>query len=210
MSNLAPPRAYRESAVLSAQPEQLIVMLYDGARRFLGQAAVAMGDGQVELAHRKLRRTEDILLHLREVLDMEQGGEIATRLQSIYLFCQRDARRAARRLGDDRAAAMSAPYERLADSFELELELVGAGRLDELAQLTADREALISTLPATPPASARPALERAALMSKRVMIEITRRRDAIVADLGRVAQADRTARGYLPNRQRRLHIDASA
>jgi hypothetical protein len=47
-------------------------------------------------------------------------------------------------------------------------------------------------------------------MSKRVMIEITRRRDAIVADLGRVAQADRTARGYLPNRQRRLHIDASA
>jgi flagellar protein FliS len=47
-----------------------------------------MGDGQVELAHRKLRRTEDILLHLREVLDMEQGGEIATRLQSIYVFCQ--------------------------------------------------------------------------------------------------------------------------
>jgi flagellar protein FliS len=88
MSNLAPPRAYRESAVLSAQPEQLIVMLYDGARRFLGQAAIAMGDGQVELAHRKLRRTEDILLHLREVLDMEQGGEIATRLESIYVFCQ--------------------------------------------------------------------------------------------------------------------------
>jgi flagellar protein FliS len=88
MSNLAPPRAYRESAVLSAQPEQLIVMLYDGARRFLGQAAIAMSDGQVELAHRKLRRTEDILLHLREVLDMEQGGEIAIRLQSIYLFCQ--------------------------------------------------------------------------------------------------------------------------
>ena len=88
MSNLAPPRAYRESAVLSAQPEQLIVMLYDGARRFLGQAAIAMGDGQVELAHRKLRRTEDILLHLREVLDMEQGGEIATRLESIYMFCQ--------------------------------------------------------------------------------------------------------------------------
>jgi len=88
MSNLAPPRAYRENAVLSAQPEQLIVMLYDCARRFLGQAAIAMGDGQVELAHRKLRRTEDILLHLREVLDMEQGGEIATRLQSIYLFCQ--------------------------------------------------------------------------------------------------------------------------
>ena len=102
------------------------------------------------------------------------------------------------------------PYERLADSFERELELVGEGRLDEGADLAADRDALIATLPATPPASARPALERAQLMSKRVMIEIVRRRDAVLADLGRVAQGDRTARGYAPNRRRRLHIDASA
>jgi flagellar protein FliS len=88
MSNLAsPPRAYRESAVLSAQPEQLVVMLYDGARRFLHQASVAMRDQQIELSHRKLRRAEDILLHLRDALDMEQG-EIAVRLESIYLFCE--------------------------------------------------------------------------------------------------------------------------
>ena len=106
--------------------------------------------------------------------------------------------------------ASPAPYERLADTFELELELVGEGRLDEVALLVADRDALIASLPATPPASARPALERAALMSKRVMIEIVRRRDAVLADLGRVAQGDRTARGYAPKRARRLHIDASA
>ena len=36
------PRAYREAAVLTATGEQLMVMLYDGARRFLHQAAVAM------------------------------------------------------------------------------------------------------------------------------------------------------------------------
>ncbi|MGZ4286498.1 MAG: hypothetical protein ACXVHB_20550 [Solirubrobacteraceae bacterium] len=108
------------------------------------------------------------------------------------------------------SAASPAPYERLAGYYERELELVAEGRLDELAQLAADRDALIASLPATPPASARPALERAQLMSKRVMIEIVRRRDAIVAELGRVAQADRTARGYAPTRQRRLHIDASA
>ncbi|HEX4672699.1 MAG TPA: hypothetical protein VH279_10550 [Solirubrobacteraceae bacterium] len=106
--------------------------------------------------------------------------------------------------------ASPAPYERLADSFERELEFVGEGRFDEVVQLAADRDALIATLPATPPASARPALERAQLISKRVMIEIVRRRDAVVAELGRVAQADRTARGYAPKRPRRLHIDASA
>jgi|SRR3982074_3787964 flagellar protein FliS len=94
MTNLAtPPRAYRESAVLSASPERLIVMLYDGARRFLNQASVAMREGQVELSHLKLRRAEDILQHLRDTLDLDQG-EIALRLQAIYLFCQRHLRQA--------------------------------------------------------------------------------------------------------------------
>ena len=106
--------------------------------------------------------------------------------------------------------AAAAPYERLADSYELELELVGEGRLDEVAQVAAERDALIAGLPATPPASARPALARAQLMSKRVMIEIVRRRDAVLAELDRLAHVDRTARGYAPRQPRRLHIDASA
>ena len=82
------PNAYRESAVLSAAPETLVVMLYDGARRFLFQAGVAMRDGQIELSHRKLRRAEDIVRHLLDVLDMEQG-ELSERLEAIYLFCLR-------------------------------------------------------------------------------------------------------------------------
>jgi flagellar secretion chaperone FliS len=80
--------AYRESAVLTASPEQLVVMLYDGARRFLFQAATAMRSDNVELAHTKLRRAEAIIQHLRDTLDMDQG-EVAARLQSIYLFCNR-------------------------------------------------------------------------------------------------------------------------
>jgi flagellar secretion chaperone FliS len=87
------PTVYRQSAVLGAAPEALVVMLYDGARRFLYQGAIAMREDRLELAHHKLRRAEDILLHLREVLDMDQG-EIAERLQAIYLFCQRHLRQA--------------------------------------------------------------------------------------------------------------------
>ncbi len=83
-----PNAAYRESAVLSAPPEVLVVMLYDGARRFLFQAGVAMRDGQIELSHRKLRRAEDIIRHLLDALDIDQG-EISERLESIYLFCLR-------------------------------------------------------------------------------------------------------------------------
>ncbi|HEY1510405.1 MAG TPA: flagellar export chaperone FliS [Solirubrobacteraceae bacterium] len=91
--SLATPNAYRESAVLSAPPETLVVMLYDGARRFLFQASVAMQNQQIELSHRKLRRAEDIIHHLRDALDMEQG-EIAQRLEAIYLFCLRHLQQA--------------------------------------------------------------------------------------------------------------------
>jgi flagellar secretion chaperone FliS len=89
MSYLASkPNAYRQGAVLTASPEQLVVMLYDGARRFLYQAATATRNGDVQLAHEKLRRAEAIIVHLRETLDMDQG-EVAARLQAIYLFCDR-------------------------------------------------------------------------------------------------------------------------
>ena len=87
MSAYAPPalNAYRESAVLTASPEQLVVMLYDGANRFLTQSAVAMRDGRVALAGEKLRRAEAIIDELLATLDMSVG-EVAERLQALYLF----------------------------------------------------------------------------------------------------------------------------
>ena len=83
------PTAYQRSAVLTASQGQLIVMLYDGAFRFLSQASHAMSERQFELAHKKLRRAEMIISHLQASLDFENGGEIATRLYAIYVFCLR-------------------------------------------------------------------------------------------------------------------------
>jgi flagellar secretion chaperone FliS len=90
-SSLATPSAYRESAVLSASPGLLVVMLYDGARKFLFQAGVAMRDGQIEAANHKLTRAENIIQYLRDILDFEQG-EIPNNLESIYVFCLRHLR----------------------------------------------------------------------------------------------------------------------
>jgi flagellar protein FliS len=84
----ASPQAYRESAVLTASPEQLVVMLYDGAGRFLRQAEAAYGEGAFEHAHDRLGRGEAIIDELLATLDMDQG-EIAERLQAIYVYCKR-------------------------------------------------------------------------------------------------------------------------
>jgi flagellar secretion chaperone FliS len=86
MSAYAPaPHVYRESAVLTATPEQLVVMLYDGANRFLTQSAVAMRERRPAVAGEKLRRAEAIINELLVTLDMSVG-EIAQQLQSLYVF----------------------------------------------------------------------------------------------------------------------------
>ncbi|MGC9221309.1 MAG: flagellar export chaperone FliS [Solirubrobacteraceae bacterium] len=82
-------QAYQRSAVLTATQEQLIVMLYDGAIRFLAQASSSLAEQRIEATHNQLRRAEMIIAHLLASLDYEHGGEIAPRLASIYLFCQR-------------------------------------------------------------------------------------------------------------------------
>lgn len=93
MNPYASPQAYRESSVLTATPEQLVVMLYDGAGRFLRQAEAALGEGAWEHAHDRLQRGEAIVDELLATLDMDQG-QIAERLQAIYIYCKRCLREA--------------------------------------------------------------------------------------------------------------------
>jgi flagellar protein FliS len=81
-------QAYRDSAILTAPPERLLVMLYDGANRFLIQAATALRSGDLSAMNDRLRRAEAIITELRQTLDMSQG-EVASNLESIYSFCQR-------------------------------------------------------------------------------------------------------------------------
>jgi flagellar protein FliS len=81
--------AYKQQSVLTATRGQLVVMLYDGCLRFLNQAAHAMGEGQAGECDRRLKRAEAIIDELLSTLDLERGGVIASRLQGIYVFCNR-------------------------------------------------------------------------------------------------------------------------
>lgn len=94
------PAAYRQGAVLAASPGELVVMLYDGARRFLRQAAAAMRAGEIEQGHNKLRRAELIIAYLDGILDLEHG-QIPERLHQIYSFSLAHLNRA--RLAQDPA-----------------------------------------------------------------------------------------------------------
>ena len=89
------PQAYRSNAVLTASPEQLVVMLYDGAIRFLRQADALFEEGAWPEGIERIGRAQAIVDELLCTLNME-AGELSQRLEAIYVFCSghlRDARR---------------------------------------------------------------------------------------------------------------------
>jgi flagellar protein FliS len=84
----ASPAAYQQQSIMTAPPERLVVMLYDGAIRFFFQAAAALREDARATAFERLDRGEAIVDHLLGTLDMS-AGEIAQRLEGIYVFCKR-------------------------------------------------------------------------------------------------------------------------
>lgn len=73
---------------MTADRTQLIVLLYQGAIRFVGQATLAIEQGRPEQVWEPIRRAQAIVDELNFSLDMDQG-EVAERLRSIYVFCKR-------------------------------------------------------------------------------------------------------------------------
>jgi hypothetical protein len=98
-------------------------------------------------------------------------------------------------------------YDALATLAERELELVSAGSLDELAALYDRRDAVVATLPPTPPPSARPALERAATLQALVTDVLMERMQATGAELRRIGHGRTAVNGYAPAMDRAKLVD---
>ena len=82
-------QAYAHDSVLTASPEKLVVMLYDGLARFLARGAAAIRAEDIGAAGTALQRAGAILDELLATLD-PAAGEMAERLSGIYLFCKRE------------------------------------------------------------------------------------------------------------------------
>ena len=84
MSLPNPYAQYRQNAVETATPTRMVVMLYDGAIRFLTQALPAMQARQYDRQSELIGRAQDIIAHLRDTLDFQAGGAVARHLSSFY------------------------------------------------------------------------------------------------------------------------------
>lgn len=77
---------YQKTAVETQDKGRLIIMLYEGAIKFLNRAASDLEAGDYQGKGKNIQKALDIIYELNTVLDMKTGGEIAQNLRKLYNF----------------------------------------------------------------------------------------------------------------------------
>lgn len=77
-------QVYKTQQVLTASPEQLTLMLYNGAIRFIKESIQALNDNNFEQAHNKNIRAQDILKEFMCTLDMKY--ELSKNYYALYEY----------------------------------------------------------------------------------------------------------------------------
>ncbi len=77
---------YRQTQVTTVDKGRLIVLLYEGAIKFLREAEEAQRAGDIPAKANFINRALDIIGELSQSLNMQDGGDIAMNLKRIYQF----------------------------------------------------------------------------------------------------------------------------
>lgn len=85
-SQKAMANAYKNQQVMTASPEQLTLLLYNGALRFLNESILALEAGDVPKSHNANMRVQDIVREFISTLDMKY--EISKNWAALYEYIQ--------------------------------------------------------------------------------------------------------------------------
>jgi flagellar protein FliS len=77
---------YQEVGIGTQNPVKLIVLLYDGAAKFLRVAKLKLAEGDYVGKGHFIARAQAIVAELNAVLNLEEGGEVAVLLRRLYQF----------------------------------------------------------------------------------------------------------------------------
>ncbi|HMW05620.1 MAG TPA: flagellar export chaperone FliS [Leptospiraceae bacterium] len=81
--------AYKSNEISTMSQGKLVVMLYEGAIRFLNTAIENMTPRKYEIVNRNVIKAQDIVTELMTSLNMEEGGKIAEDLLSLYIYMKK-------------------------------------------------------------------------------------------------------------------------
>jgi flagellar protein FliS len=89
MAETSSTNAYLRDAVMTASPEQLQLMLYDGAIRFASQGRDAIEADQYEDVYNKLSRAQRIVLEMQQGLNRDVAPDLCDRMSALYSYIYR-------------------------------------------------------------------------------------------------------------------------
>lgn len=82
-------KQYKQTQINTTPKEQILLMLYDGAVRFLHQAKEGFAEKNIEKIHNNIVKTQNIITEFQVNLDVKTGGEFAQNLFNLYEFLTR-------------------------------------------------------------------------------------------------------------------------
>lgn len=85
-SQAAMANAYKNQQVMTASPEQLTLLLYNGALRFLNESIQAMEEGELQKSHNANMRVQAIISEFVVTLDMNY--EISQNWAALYEYIE--------------------------------------------------------------------------------------------------------------------------
>ena len=81
--------AYLETRVMSADPLELVRLMYQACTAAVREARQQLACGDIAARSRAISKACEILIELSSSLDFERGGEISKRLAQLYDYIER-------------------------------------------------------------------------------------------------------------------------
>ena len=91
---------YNQNAIATASQEQILIMLYDGAIRFIRQAISASEQNDNPEKLGRISKVFAIIVEFSNTLNHDIGGEIAADLDGLYQFMLRELSKARAEKGE--------------------------------------------------------------------------------------------------------------
>ncbi|EPG76035.1 flagellar protein FliS [Leptospira fainei serovar Hurstbridge str. BUT 6] len=80
---------YKSNEISTVSQGRLIVMLYEGAIRFLNVAMENNTPRKYDVVNNNILKAQDIVTELMLALNLEDGGEVANNLLGIYVYVKK-------------------------------------------------------------------------------------------------------------------------
>lgn len=85
---------YKQTSIQSASKEKILLMLYEGAIRFIKQAKEANERKDVKARGELIGRAYDVIMELASSLDFKINGAVASNLEQLYIYIMEELTRA--------------------------------------------------------------------------------------------------------------------